>query len=167
VVELGAGTGANLAHFGAGLARLGRMDLVDLCPALLTQARRRTEGLSNVRVIEADACRYDPGRAVDCVVFSYSLTMIPDWQGALENAFRMLRPGGRLAIVDFHLPGDSGAMNAFWRRWFAHDGVHLSSDHLPRLQALLPAHVAHQRHAPVPYLPVLRVPYYLFLGWKP
>ncbi|MDD5248690.1 MAG: methyltransferase domain-containing protein [Rhodocyclaceae bacterium] len=167
IVELGCGTGANLVHFGDGLAGLGRVDLVDLCPPLLEQARRRAARLGNVRVIEADACRYDPGQPVDCVYFSYSLTMIPDWRGALTNAIGMLRPGGRLGIVDFHLPADGGLANHFWRRWFAHDGVHLSAEHLPHLQRLLPAHVVQQRRAAVPYLPGLRVPYYLLLAWKP
>jgi SAM-dependent methyltransferase len=86
IVELGCGTGANLVHFGDGLAGLGRVDLVDLCPPLLEQARRRTARLGNVRVIEADACSYAPGRLVDCVYFSYSLTMIPDWSGALASS---------------------------------------------------------------------------------
>lgn len=167
VVELGAGTGANLAHLGEQVADLRRVDLVDLCPSLLAVARTRWAGRENVKVIEADACRYDPGRAVDCVFFSYSLTMIPNWRAALDNAVAMLRPGGRLGLVDFHLPEDGGIADEFWRRWFGHDGVRLSRQHLPHLQATLPAHVAHRRRAAVPYLPGLRVPYYLFIGWKP
>ncbi|HEY6898959.1 MAG TPA: class I SAM-dependent methyltransferase [Rhodocyclaceae bacterium] len=167
VVELGAGTGANLMYFGDQLARLGRVDLVDLCSPLLAVAQRRAARLGNVRVIEADACRYDPGKAVDCVYFSYALTMIPDWRGAIDNAIAMLRPGGRLGVVDFHLPADGGLGNGFWRRWFAHDGVHLSAEHLAYLQQRLPAQVTHQRRGAVPYLPGLRVPYYLFLAWKP
>ncbi|MGE5155158.1 MAG: class I SAM-dependent methyltransferase, partial [Bdellovibrio bacteriovorus] len=103
LVELGAGTGRNLAFLGDGLGSLGRIDLVDLCPALLDQARRRTRGLANVRVIEADAVRYRPERPVDCVFFSYSLSMIPDWEQALRNALAMLRPGGRLGVVDFYV----------------------------------------------------------------
>ena len=167
VVELGCGTGANLAHFGEQLNRLGRVDLVDLCRPLLEQARRRTEISGPVRVIEADACTYDPGQPVDCVYFSYSLTMIPDWRGALRNAHAMLRPGGRLAIVDFHLPAKGGLANGFWRRWFAHDGVLLSAEHLPLLRQMFPEHALEERRAAIPYLPGLRVPYYLFVGSKP
>jgi len=48
VVELGGGTGRNLAFFGPRLAELERFDLVDLCPALLEQARKRTARLPNV-----------------------------------------------------------------------------------------------------------------------
>ena len=41
---------------------------------------------------------------------SYSLSMIPDWDTALKCAFRELRPGGRIGVVDFCLEDtdDSG-----------------------------------------------------------
>lgn len=167
VVELGCGTGANLVHLADRLQHLGRVDLVDLCPALLAKARQRVRPYRNVAVVEADACTYAPDGPVDCVYFSYSLTMIPDWRRALGNALGMLRPGGQLGVVDFHLPQQGGFTNHLWRRWFAHDGVYLSASHLPELCERLPDHVQQQRRAPVPYLPGLRVPYYLFVGKKP
>jgi S-adenosylmethionine-diacylgycerolhomoserine-N-methlytransferase len=176
VVELGAGTGRNLAFLGERLATLGNVDLVDLCPALLTHARQRTRGHDNVRVIVADACDYRPIGQADVVYFSYALTMIPDWYRALGNALSMLKPGGALGAVDFYvseaLPAAGlarhGALTRwFWPRWFRHDGVHLSADHLPALQRLLPSHRLRQDTAPVPYLPGLRVPYYVFVGRVP
>ncbi|HYN76796.1 MAG TPA: class I SAM-dependent methyltransferase, partial [Lamprocystis sp. (in: g-proteobacteria)] len=72
VIELGAGTGRNLEFLGERLTNLGSVELVDLCPALLEQARRRTSGLPNVRVVEADAVSYRPARPVDLVYFSYA-----------------------------------------------------------------------------------------------
>jgi len=176
VVELGGGTGRNLLFFGERLARLGRVELVDLCPSLLAQARSRTAGMENVRVIEADALTYRSDAPVDCVYFSYSLTMIPDWRGALENALAMLRPGGRLGVVDFYISEPEPPAGAvrhgaftrfFWPRWFAHDGVRPSPEHLPRLRELMPDHRIEEHRAQVPYLPGLRVPYYLFVGRKP
>jgi len=167
VVELGCGTGANLSHLADRLDQLIRLDLVDLCPALLAKARQRVAAYRNVEVIEADACSFEPDGAVDCVYFSYALTMIPDWRRALDNALAMLRPGGRLGVVDFYLPPQGGLANHLWRHWFAHDGVYLSASHLPELCERLPDHVQRQRRAPVPYLPGLRVPYYLFVGNKP
>lgn len=176
VVELGAGTGRNLGFLGERLATLGRVDLVDLCPALLEQARLRTGGMANVRVVEADAVTYRPEKPVDCVYLSYSLTMIPDWEGALRNAIAMLRPGGALGVVDFYVsdadpdPGLArhGALTrGFWPRWFAHDGVHPDPAHLRLLRTLLPAHRLEESLASVPYLPGLRVPYYCFVGQIP
>jgi S-adenosylmethionine-diacylgycerolhomoserine-N-methlytransferase len=178
VVELGAGTGRNLLFFdqgpgGARLAGLGRLTLVDLCPSLLAVARRRTADLANVQVVEADACRWQPEQPVDTVYFAYALTMIPDWQAAVDNALAMLKPGGQLGVVDFYVsaatppPGlvkHDAFTRAFWPRWFGHDGVHPSPEPLQLLRERLPEHALSERRAPVPYLPGLRMPYYLFIG---
>jgi len=176
VVELGGGTGRNLEYFGARLASFARIEVVDLCPALLEQARRRCARWPGVAAaIEADATDYRPARAVDYVYFSYALTMIPDWRAALDNALGMLRPGGLLGAVDFYAAPDGrhagwasgGSLaRAFWRRWFRHDGVHLDPGHLPYLLERTEPLCCEQRHAAVAYLPGLRVPYYLFIGRK-
>ncbi|TVQ92635.1 MAG: class I SAM-dependent methyltransferase [Chromatiaceae bacterium] len=176
--ELGAGEGsrAETGQGGERLAAMGRIDLVDLCPALLAEARRRTAGMANVRVIEADACTYRPDTPVDCVYFAYALTMIPDWRGAIDNALAMLRPGGQLGVVDFYVSAadpPAGLVRHdrftrwFWPRWFAHDGVHPGPGPLAWLRECLPVHELQEHRAPVPYLPGLRVPYYLFVGRKP
>ncbi|MBL8518732.1 MAG: class I SAM-dependent methyltransferase [Betaproteobacteria bacterium] len=170
VVELGGGTGRNLDYFDKCLPRLASYDLVDLCPALLDVARARVGQIlgANIRVHEADATTWQPERLADVVLMSYSLTMMPDWRAALANAGAMLKPGGKLAVVDFHLPEHSSPlMAAFWRRWFAHDGVHLSREHLPTLASRYEPLARVERHAAVPYLPGLAVPYYLFIGRKP
>lgn len=175
IVELGAGTGRNLAFFGEAIPSFSSVELVDLCPALLERARARTAELPNVRVVEADAASYRPASAVECVYLSFALTMIPDWRAALANAVGMLKPGGRLGVVDFYIspspaskhPARHSAFSRwFWPAWFAHDGVHLNADHLPTLCRLLPMHQVAESRAPVPYLPGLRVPYYVFVGTK-
>ena len=176
VVELGGGTGRNLEFFGVRMLSLERVDVVDLCPALLSQARERCARWPEVaHAVQADATDYRPGREVDCVFFSYSLTMMPDWRRALANAVRMLRPGGLLGAVDFYVsptraaPGcaQHGALaRNFWPRWFAHDGVRLSPNHLPALQDYTDRVYCDERMATLPYLPWLRVPYYLYVGRK-
>jgi S-adenosylmethionine-diacylgycerolhomoserine-N-methlytransferase len=177
VVELGGGTGRNLEYFGARLLSFARVEVVDLCPALLQQARRRCARWPGVvAVVEADATTYRPAAPVDCVVFSYALTMIPDWRAAVDNALGMLRPGGLLGVVDFYVaPRDApagwarqgGFSRRFWTRWFRHDGVHLDPRHLPYLLRHTEPIDCEQRRAGVPYLPGLRVPYYLYIGRKP
>jgi S-adenosylmethionine-diacylgycerolhomoserine-N-methlytransferase len=179
VVELGCGTGSNLVYLGNGrrkLADFASIQLVDLCPALLGQARQRVTGLTNVEVIEADATTWQPQQPVDCVYLSYALSMMPDWRGVLANAWSMLAPGGQLGIVDFHLPITGNRVgnrvgnqigNLFWKTWFAHDGVHLSAEHLPALQTLGRQSMLQERRAAVPYLPLLQAPYYLSISHKP
>jgi len=175
VVELGGGTGRNLEFFDTALDDIAQFDLVDLCPALLARARARLAQHAQVRVIEADATTFRPAQPVDCVYFSYALTMIPDWRAALDNALAMLKPGGLLGVVDFYhstaqpdagLARHGAFTRHFWRRWFAHDGVRLDPEHLTTLRAQLPQCELIERRAAVPYLPGLRVPYYVFVGQK-
>ncbi len=177
VIELGAGTGRNLEYFGLRLRTFARVEAVDLCPALIRRARQRCARWPGVAVaVEADATTYRPAQAVDCVYFSYALTMIPDWRAAVDNALGMLRPGGLLGVVDFYVPPrdppaglarHGSFTRIFWQRWFRHDGVHLDPQHLPYLLGRSEPVCCEQRCGAVPYLPGLRVPYYLYIGRKP
>jgi len=171
IVELGAGTGNNARHFGSRLAQFEAVELVDLCPALLEQARERWAHESRIRVIEADATHYRPPRPADRVYLSYSLTMMPEWRPALENAVAMLKPGGILGVVDFDLPRGNCLADRcvceFWRHWFAHDGVYLDRDHVEVMQSLTETITLRESSAALPYLPGLRVPYYIYVGRKP
>lgn len=177
VVELGGGTGRNLEFLGARVQTLRRIEIVDLCPALLAQARARCARWPGVAVaIEADVTSYRPGLAVDCVYFSYALTMIPNWRAAVDNAIDMLRPGGVLGVVDFYLPPMEQVArgrrlrrleHAFWRRWFAHDGVMLDAERQLYVAGRTDDVWLEERSAAVPYIPGLRVPYYLYIGRKP
>lgn len=177
VVELGGGTGRNLDFFSdAQWERISRLQLVDLCPALIERARARTDGRPQLEVIQADATRWRPQGLVDCVYLSYALTMIPDWLAAIDNALAMLKPGGLLGIVDFYVSEARPALGLrrhgaltrwFWPKWFSHDGVHPHPAHLPLLRERMPQHTVVEADAAVPYLPLLRVPYYRFVGRKP
>lgn len=175
VVELGGGTGSNIDRFGGRMQRLRRYTLVDLCPALLEQARARARVYRNVELVEGDVTRFQPAEPVDCVFFSYALTMIDDWRAALDNALSMLKPGGTLGVVDFYVSASSPRLGFvrhaawqrwLWRRWFAHDGVRLSPDHLEALTDALPDHARLEKQGALPYIRGLNVPYYLFIGRK-
>ena len=101
--------------------------------------------------------------------------MIPDWFAAIENALAMLKPGGLLGVVDFHvsrkhpadgMAGQSWFTRSFWPLWFAADNVFLSADHVPFLRRRFDAVSYAEHRARIPYLPLLRVPYYTFVGRK-
>ena len=175
VVELGGGTGRNAEFFGAKLGGIESLTIVDVCAPLLAEARQRARRITQLRVVEADATTYEPDEPVDVVYFSYALTMIPDWHAAIANAIAMLKPGGVLGVVDFYVsPARANAgfaqhnalTRAFWPAWFRHDGVRVSSQHFPELRRLLPDHAFIEARANVPYLPLGRVPYYVFVGRK-
>jgi S-adenosylmethionine-diacylgycerolhomoserine-N-methlytransferase len=61
----------------------------------------------------------------DTIFFSYCLSMVPTWPGALEAALANLRTGGTLLIVDFWDQADlPGWFAAGLRRWLALFHVH-------------------------------------------
>ncbi len=88
-----------MEFFGSQLSHWGRVVVLDLCPSLVKVARKRIEqnGWQNfASVVLGDACdsnnaELPPAGTVDVVTFSYALTMIPDWEEAIRNAFRMLK----------------------------------------------------------------------------
>lgn len=173
IVELGGGTGRNAEFLGARLADVASYEVVDLCAPLLARARARARRIPQLRAIEADATQWQPVQPVDAVILSYALTMIPDWRAAIDNAIAMLKPGGALGVVDFHVsPAQADAGSAqhgaatrwFWPRWFAHDGVRLDQAHLPTLRRRMPLNSVVESRAQVPWLPLARVPYYRFVG---
>lgn len=177
-VDLGGGTGGNLEFIGPRMNELQRVYVVDLAESLLEVARRRVadRGWQNVEPVLADATMFAPpeGQA-DVVTFSYSLTMIPDWVLALEQALRILKPGGLIGVVDFYVSrkhADAGRVKhswwtrTFWPTWFASDNVFLSCDHLPFLQRHCQAVECVEGLGRVPYVPLGRVPYYRFIGRK-
>ena len=104
-VEMGGGTGSNLEYLGDRIHRLSKVYVVDLADSLLEVATQRAEqkGWNNVEAVAADATSWQVDGGADVVTFSYSLTMIPDWFGAIENAKRLLKPTGKLGVVDFYV----------------------------------------------------------------
>ncbi len=166
-VELGGGTARNLEFIADRLPDLAEVAVVDLCTPLLEVARQRIDarGWTNVSLHQADACTWQPAQAVDVVWCSYSLSMIPDWRLALDNAISWLRPGGRLGVVDFHISSrHPWTSRVFWPRWFGHDGVHLRYELRPTLEQLLEPVQVIEGRGPVPFMPGLRAPHLRFIG---
>ena len=177
-VDFGGGTGANLECIGDAIRTFDRIYVVDLATSLLEVVRARSDknGWTNVEAVTADATQWTPPEgSADVVTFSYSLTMIPDWFAAIDNAYRILRPGGRIGIIDFYVarkyPSETMARHGwttrtFWPIWFSSDNVFPNPDHLPYLQRRFETVLLHEKKAKVPYMPLMRTPYYQFIGKK-
>lgn len=108
VLEVGCGTGRNLI-LAARRWPEARLFGLDISEAMLETARANVAkaGLSKrIRFAAADAAAFDPmplfgEAAFDRIFQSYTLSMIPDWQGAIREAVRHLKPDGEFHIVDF------------------------------------------------------------------
>lgn len=176
-IDMGGGTGSNLEYFGDRLSSLKKVYVVDLSPSLLeiAQARIQKNGWTNVETVEADATRWQPPQPADVVTFSYSLTMIPDWFAAIDNARQMIATGGLIGVVDFYVarkyPLDGHKQHSwftrtFWPAWFGSDNVFPSPDHVPYLERHFETLRLEEKDAGVPYVPFATMPYYRFIGRK-
>ncbi|MBO9726601.1 MAG: class I SAM-dependent methyltransferase [Novosphingobium sp.] len=122
VLEVGCGTGRNLELIARAWPQV-QCHGFDISSEMLKSARARLG--PQVRLAPGDATRFDAsalfGRAgFDRVVLSYTLSMIPDWQAALEQAAAALAPGGVLHAVDFgDLAGLPSPLRKGLRAWLA------------------------------------------------
>jgi ubiquinone/menaquinone biosynthesis C-methylase UbiE len=106
VLEVGCGTGRNLALLREAVGDDGWVTGVDASAGMLAQARQLVgrQGWKNVSLIEQDAADLALEDRVDAVFFSLSYSVLPDRATVLQKASQALRPGGRLVIMDAGLP---------------------------------------------------------------
>lgn len=112
VLEIGIGTGLNLAHYD----RTKVQRIVGLDPALemhrLARKRMKKAGLTvELSGLSAEKIPFDSG-AFDTVLVTYTLCSIPDPVAALKEMRRMLAPDARLVFCEHGL-----ALDASVRRW--------------------------------------------------
>jgi len=98
----GIGTGLDLAYISAGVQVTG----TDISPAMLSEAKRKSyEGL---KLMEMDAQTLQfPDSSFNAVLLNLILSVVPDGKKCLQEAWRVLRPSGRIAIFDKFLPDHS------------------------------------------------------------
>lgn len=132
ILEIGCGTGKNLAHLAHHLPQV-RLVGLDISEDMLGQARKNLAAYSSR--IELLHRPYDrpitAEPAFDLVLFSYSLSMMhKDWENVIEYAQQDLRPGGLIAVVDFH-----DSCFDWFKRWMGMNHVQMDGYLLPRLQS--------------------------------
>jgi S-adenosylmethionine-diacylgycerolhomoserine-N-methlytransferase len=122
LLEIGCGTGRNLAlayrHYPQ-----ARLFGLDISAEMLVSARSNLRAVAEKPVLQvADATDFtaaDFGQSgFDRILVSYALSMIPEWERAIDSALAALAPGGSLHVVDFgqqeHLPRWFGRMLKSW-----------------------------------------------------
>ena len=103
VVDLGAGTGLFSRPLAAAVAPDGRAYAVDINADLLSHIERTAaaEGLVNLVTVLASADDPRIPEPADLILICDTLHHIPDRSEYLKTLRRYLRPGGRVAVIDF------------------------------------------------------------------
>jgi demethylmenaquinone methyltransferase/2-methoxy-6-polyprenyl-1,4-benzoquinol methylase len=106
VIDLACGTGLNFPYLKQAVGERGKIIGVDLTDAMLDQARARvrTAGWQNVELVQSDLANYEFPAGVSGILSTMSITLVPEYDEIIKTGAQALRPGTRLAVLDFKKP---------------------------------------------------------------
>ena len=108
VLDIAGGTGDLAKVFSREVGRNGHVVLSDINAAMLEVGRERliNAGCNNVDFVLANAETLAPfdDESFDLVTISFGLRNVTDKDAALKSMYRVLKPGGRLLILEFSKP---------------------------------------------------------------
>lgn len=116
-LDVAGGTGDLTIEMSKQVGADGEVVISDINPAMLEQGRRRLidKGIAgNVSFIEANAedLPFDDN-SYDCVTIAFGLRNVTHQDKALESMYRVLKPGGRLLVLEFSKPVLPGLNKAY------------------------------------------------------
>ncbi len=140
VLDLGSGGGLDVLLSARRVGPTGRAYGLDMTPEMLELARRnqRTAGVTNAEFITGTIENIPlPDASVDVIISNCVVNLSADKDAVFAQAYRVLRPGGRLAISDIvvlrPLPEPARRAMALWTGCVA--GALLDTDYQRRLTA--------------------------------
>ena len=107
-LDVASGSGDMAAHFARQVGARGAVMLADINPAMLAEGKRRmldAGHCGNIGYALADTeqlCFADA--SFDCVSIAFGLRNVTRQQDALASMWRVIRPGGRLLLLEFSKP---------------------------------------------------------------
>lgn len=108
ILDLAGGTGDLAAAIAPRVGDTGEVVLADINESMLRGGRDRLidKGLvSNVRFVQADAEKLPfPDNYFDCITIAFGLRNVTDKATALASMRRVLKPGGKLLVLEFSTP---------------------------------------------------------------
>ncbi|MGK2888698.1 MAG: bifunctional demethylmenaquinone methyltransferase/2-methoxy-6-polyprenyl-1,4-benzoquinol methylase UbiE [Candidatus Malihini olakiniferum] len=108
ILDLAGGTGDLTAKFSRLVGDTGEVVLADINASMLKVGREKLRNLGiidNVSYVQANAEALPfPENYFDCITISFGLRNVTDKEKALRSMFRVLKPGGRLLVLEFSEP---------------------------------------------------------------
>lgn len=108
ILDLAGGTGDLTARFSRIVGEQGEVVLADINDSMLKVGRDklRDRGLvGNIRYVQGNAEALPfPDNYFDVITIGFGLRNVTDKQKALDSMFRVLKPGGRLLVLEFSKP---------------------------------------------------------------
>ncbi|WP_409202832.1 bifunctional demethylmenaquinone methyltransferase/2-methoxy-6-polyprenyl-1,4-benzoquinol methylase UbiE [Vibrio sp. SS-MA-C1-2] len=108
VLDLAGGTGDLTAKFSRIVGDKGQVVLADINNSMLTVGRDKLRDIGivgNVEYVQANAEQLPfPDDYFDCITIGFGLRNVTDKDRALRSMFRVLKPGGRLLVLEFSKP---------------------------------------------------------------
>ncbi len=117
ILDLAGGTGDLAALFSPIVGISGRVVLADINDSMLKVGRDRLidKGLINnieFAQVNAEALPFEDNY-FDCITIAFGLRNVTDKQKALDSMFRVLKPGGRLLVLEFSKPANEWLSKAY------------------------------------------------------
>ncbi len=112
ILIVGAGTGGDLELLPAG----AEITAIDITPSMLSRLRSKAAQLDmsvNIEVMDASEMSF-PDEHFDLVLLHLILAVVPDPEGCITEAERVLKPEGRISIMDKFVP--EGQQASFLRK---------------------------------------------------
>ena len=108
VLDIAGGTGDLAAKFARLVGSEGTVVLADINESMLQVGRDKlldTGQVSNIEFVQADAQFLPfPDNSFDCITIAFGLRNVTDKDKALHSMLRVLKPGGRLLVLEFSKP---------------------------------------------------------------
>ncbi len=108
VLDLAGGTGDLTARFSRIVGERGEVVLADINDSMLKVGRDKLRNLGlvdNIRYVQANAEALPfPDNHFDLITIGFGLRNVTDKEKALASMFRVLKPGGRLLVLEFSKP---------------------------------------------------------------
>lgn len=117
VLDLAGGTGDLTAKFSRIVGETGQVVLADINDAMLKvgRAKLRDKGIvGNVQYVQANAEALPfPDNSFDIITIAFGLRNVTDKDKALASMYRVLKPGGRLLVLEFSKPNNEMLSKAY------------------------------------------------------